>query len=119
MSQQQPAEEATAWSVVADRDDEGEGGLPGFLRGTVLSGSSTTGWLLRNDGPHPARRVELLPEDPEQLVEGPLRWDEIPAGGTVAFRAGRRLLTDNGFRLRWFQQRDDSRYWRIVNLPGS
>lgn len=22
-------------------------------------------------------------------------------------------------RLRWFQQREDSRHWRIVNLPGS
>lgn len=116
---EQQTESPTAWSVVADPDEERVPGMPGFLRGTVLSGSSTTGWLLRNDGPHPARRVELLPEDPEQIVDGPLQWESVPAGGSVPFRAGRRLLTDNLFRVRWFQQREDARHWRLVGLPSS
>ncbi|GMA29700.1 hypothetical protein [Arenivirga flava] len=112
---EQPAEEPTVWSVVADPDEERIAGMPAFLRGTMFGGTGpTVGWLLRNEGPHAARRVELLPEDPEQPVDGPLRWESVPAGGSVPFRAGRRLL-----RLRWFQRREDSRYWRLVALPSS
>lgn len=115
---EQPAQEATAWSVGADPAEPTAQGMPGFLRGTLFAGSSAS-WTLRNDGPHAARRVELLPEDPEQLVDGLLAWDLVEPGTTVTFRAGRRLFSDNAFRLRWFQQREDSRYWRLIELPGS
>lgn len=110
-------EAGTGWSILPGPADPDAQGLPAFLRGTVFTGS-TAAWLLRNDGPEAARRVELLPEDPEQPLDGPLGWDAIAPGESVAFRAGRRLFGDNVLRVRWFQRREDSRYWRLVALPS-
>jgi hypothetical protein len=108
-------EPATAWSIVPVEGGDDEVGLPGFLRGTVFDGGAS-GWALRNDGPHAARRVELLAEDPEQPLEGVLAWDRIEPGEQVPFRAGRRLMTDNELRVRWFQASEESRYWRKLRL---